>query len=106
MRGRYPYCHTAGLGDPYHRDVGPGGLVADPELNAGGEGACPAYTAAVQALGPHVAPLGMDFYTADAFPAEYNRSIFIALRGSWNRSKKIGTRPEPQRLTSHMPFTC
>ena len=38
-------------------------------------------------LGPHVAPLGMKFYTGNQFPAEYKNSIFIAEHGSWNRHK-------------------
>ena len=44
----------------------------------------------VQALGPHVAALGMRFYTGKMFPSEYRNSIFIAERGSWNRDDKIG----------------
>ncbi len=41
-------------------------------------------------LGPHVAPLGITFYDNDAFPAKYKNSLFIALHGSWNRTKKSG----------------
>jgi glucose/arabinose dehydrogenase len=48
--------------------------------------------AAAQKLGPHVAALGMRFYTGAMFPAEYRNQIFIAEHGSWNRSKKIGYR--------------
>ena len=43
-------------------------------------------------LGPHVASLGMRFYTGAQFPAEYQGSILICEHGSWNRSKKIGYR--------------
>ncbi len=43
-------------------------------------------------LGPHVAALGMRFYTGDMFPNEYKNDIFIAEHGSWNRSSKIGYR--------------
>ncbi len=43
-------------------------------------------------LGPHVASLGMRFYTGSQFPAEYQGNIFICEHGSWNRSKKIGYR--------------
>jgi len=46
----------------------------------------------MQKLGPHVASLGMRFYTGDMFPAEYKNQIFIAEHGSWNRSRKIGYR--------------
>ena len=41
-------------------------------------------------LGPHVAPLGMVFYDNNKFPNKYMNSIFIALHGSWNRTKKSG----------------
>ncbi len=35
----------------------------------------------------HSAPLGMTFYTADQFPAQYNGGAFVALHGSWNSSE-------------------
>ncbi len=41
-------------------------------------------------LGPHVAPLGIAFYDNVNFPIKYRNSIFVALHGSWNRSKKSG----------------
>ncbi|HOY04800.1 MAG TPA: sorbosone dehydrogenase family protein, partial [Saprospiraceae bacterium] len=41
---------------------------------------------------PHVAPLGMKFYTGKMFPDTYRNQVFIAEHGSWNRSKKIGYR--------------
>jgi glucose/arabinose dehydrogenase len=46
-------------------------------------------------LQPHSAPLGMTFYdsppgAAGAFPASYRGSAFVALHGSWNRSKRTG----------------
>ncbi len=43
-------------------------------------------------LGPHVAALGMRFYTGDMFPPEYKNQIFIAEHGSWNRSVPLGYR--------------
>lgn len=46
----------------------------------------------VQELGPHVASLGLKFYTGNMFPSEYKNQIFIAEHGSWNRSEKIGYR--------------
>ncbi len=63
----------------------------------------------VQDLGPHVASLGMRFYTGKMFPEEYRNQIFIAERGSWNRSKKIGYRVTLVRLDgnksiSYEPF--
>ena len=43
-------------------------------------------------LGPHVAALGMRFYTGKMFPAEYKNQVFIAEHGSWNRQQPIGYR--------------
>ena len=43
---------------------------------------------------PHSAPLGLAFYGARsgkaAFPADYRGDAFVALHGSWNRSKRTG----------------
>jgi glucose/arabinose dehydrogenase len=72
----YPYCH--------------GGTIADPEY--GNKHACREFTPPAVALGPHVASLGMRFYTGTMFPPEYRNQIFIAEHGSWNRSEKIGYR--------------
>ena len=42
----------------------------------------------------HSAPLGLAFYTARAgpalFPAPYGGDAFVALHGSWNRSRRTG----------------
>jgi glucose/arabinose dehydrogenase len=78
----YPYCH--------------GGTIADPQFGAGHP--CSNYTPPVQTLGPHVASLGLRFYTGTMFPPEYRKQIFIAEHGSWNRSKKIGYRVTLVRL--------
>lgn len=72
----YPYCH--------------GGTVKDPEF--GHKRPCKDFVPPVQNLGPHVAPLGLKFYTGNMFPEMYRNQIFIAEHGSWNRSKKIGYR--------------
>ncbi len=42
------------------------------------------------ALGSHVAPLGLAFYTADALPARFRNGAFIGLHGSWNRKPLSG----------------
>ena len=76
MHFGYPYCHQ--------------GDLADPEF--GEKRACDEFTAPIQNLGPHVAPLGLEFYMADHFPASYKGQILIAEHGSWNRSTKIGYR--------------
>ncbi len=70
----YPYCH--------------GGIVKDPEF--GDQRPCEDFVAPVQAMGAHVAPLGVKFYTGDMFPEKYKQYAFIAEHGSWNRSKKVG----------------
>src|SRR5580692_5194563 len=38
----------------------------------------------------HSAPLGVAFYGADQFPAEYKGDAFVTLHGSWNRSTLTG----------------
>ena len=70
--------------------------ILDPEF--GSQGDTSLYTRPVQELGPHVAALGIEFYTGQMFPAEYQNQIFIAEHGSWNRSEKIGYRISLVRL--------
>ena len=72
----FPHCHQGDLPDP----------------EFGRNRTCAEFAAPAQKLGPHVAALGMRFYTGSQFPAEYRNQIFIAEHGSWNRSKKIGYR--------------
>jgi glucose/arabinose dehydrogenase len=67
-----------------------GNSIPDPEFGEGKN--ADDYVMPVQELGPHVAALGMRFYTGNMFPAEYRNQIFIAEHGSWNRSEKIGYR--------------
>jgi len=89
----YPFCH--------------GRTIADPEF--GHQRDCEKFTPPAIELGPHVAALGMRFYTGRMFPAEYRHQIFIAEHGSWNRSKKIGYRVslvtlENNHAISYTPF--
>lgn len=42
------------------------------------------------ALGAHVAPLGLAFYTGHALPARYAGGAFIGEHGSWNRTPRAG----------------
>jgi glucose/arabinose dehydrogenase len=42
------------------------------------------------ALGSHVAPLGLAFYTGDLFPARYGDGAFVGEHGSWNRRPRSG----------------
>jgi glucose/arabinose dehydrogenase len=70
--------------------------ILDPEF--GSQGDTSLYTRPVQELGPHVAALGIEFYTGQMFPSEYQSQIFIAEHGSWNRSEKIGYKISLVRL--------
>ncbi|HEX3348839.1 MAG TPA: PQQ-dependent sugar dehydrogenase, partial [Acetobacteraceae bacterium] len=38
----------------------------------------------------HTAPLGITFYDGASFPPDYRGDAFVALHGSWNRSKRTG----------------
>ncbi|RYF98686.1 MAG: sorbosone dehydrogenase family protein [Chitinophagaceae bacterium] len=38
----------------------------------------------------HGAPMQMAFYTGSMFGMEYQNDAFVAMRGSWNRSKAVG----------------
>lgn len=78
----FPYCH--------------GGDVPDPAF--GNQRPCSDFTAPVQQLGPHVAALGMRFYTGTQFPDEYVNQVLIAEHGSWDRSVPIGYRVTLVRL--------
>jgi glucose/arabinose dehydrogenase len=90
----YPYCHQ--------------GDTPDPEF--GSKHPCSDFIAPAQKLGPHVAPLGLEFYTGKMFPAAYKNQILVALHGSWNRTKKSGysimmvTLDNKNQVTSYKPF--
>jgi glucose/arabinose dehydrogenase len=70
----FPFCHQ--------------GDLLDDEFGQGRS--CSEFSKPDLKLGPHVAALGMRFYTGTQFPAEYRNNIFIAEHGSWNRTKKTG----------------
>ena len=63
------------------------------------------FTKPAQELGPHVASLGMQFYTGRMFPNEYTHQIFIAEHGSWNRSEPIGYRISIVKLEDSKPVS-
>jgi len=85
----YPYCHA--------------GEMSDPKFGEGKD--CSDYRSPAQKLGPHVASLGVKFYTGDMFPAKYQGQAFIAEHGSWNRSKKIGYRVTLVDLEDGVPVS-
>jgi glucose/arabinose dehydrogenase len=70
----FPYCHANGVVD---RDI--------KKTNA-----CSGVTLPVTTMGPHAAVMGVHFYTGSMFPAEYRNAMFVARKGSWNRTKKFG----------------
>ena len=51
---------------------------------------CDGVTRPTVELQAHSAPIGLAFYTGSQFPAEYRGSLFVAYRGSWNRSIPTG----------------
>jgi glucose/arabinose dehydrogenase len=63
-----------------------GGKVLADDKGARCDGVTPP-TVEIQA---HSAPIGLAFYTGSQFPAEYRGSLFVAYRGSWNRSIPTG----------------
>ena len=85
----FPYCH--------------GGDISDPEF--GGKHACEEFVPPAMKLGPHVAAIGMRFYTGTMFPDRYRNQIFIAEHGSWNRSTPIGYRVTLVRLEENRAVT-
>lgn len=70
----YPFCHQGDILDPVF----------------GKNRSCADFVPPDVKLGPHVASLGMRFYTGSMFPAEYKNNILIAEHGSWNRTQKSG----------------
>ncbi len=91
----YPYLH--------------GNETWDPEFGSQGKSLNIDFKMPAQLLGPHVAPLGVIFYTETLFPEEYRNQILIAEHGSWNRSEKIGYRitmvhMEDGQPVSYEPF--
>ena len=90
----FPYCH--------------GGDVSDPDF--GSKRPCSEFEPPARRLGPHVAAIGMRFYTGQMFPPGYRNQILIAEHGSWNRRNKIGYRVMLVRLdavgkaVSYEPF--
>jgi glucose/arabinose dehydrogenase len=69
-----PYCYQ--------------GNILDSEFGWGRS--CSEFTPPIMLTGPHSAGLGLRFYTGNMFPAKYKNAIFLARRGSWNKTKKFG----------------
>lgn len=78
----FPECHFEGTGPPLLRSAGPPKFLDDDSYGTCSGSASPIQKP-VQALGPHVAALGMTFW---------RDMVVIAEHGSWNRKSKIGYR--------------
>jgi glucose/arabinose dehydrogenase len=70
----FPYCHANG--------------VLDSEFKK--KDGCKGVTMPVLLTGAHAATMGVKFYTGKMFPKEYQNTMFIARKGSWNRTKPNG----------------
>jgi glucose/arabinose dehydrogenase len=70
----FPYCHAKGVPDAELKKPDP----------------CKGVTLPVTTMGPHAAAMGVLFYTGKMFPKEYQNTMFIARKGSWNRTVKFG----------------
>jgi glucose/arabinose dehydrogenase len=70
----YPFCHQGDILDPVY----------------GKYASCDSFVPPDAKLGPHVASLGLRFYTGKMFPADWADNIIVAEHGSWNRTEKNG----------------
>jgi glucose/arabinose dehydrogenase len=70
----YPFCHQGDILDPVYGKYSNCADFVPPDVK----------------LGPHVASLGMRFYTGKMFPADWKNNMIIAEHGSWNRTEKSG----------------
>jgi glucose/arabinose dehydrogenase len=70
----FPHCHASGV----------------PDADLKKDKPCDGVTLPVADMGPHTAVMGVHFYTGNMFPADYRNALFVARKGSWNRTKKAG----------------
>jgi glucose/arabinose dehydrogenase len=70
----WPSCHS--------------GRIIDPDM--GSPTACQGVEEPMVEMQAHSAPLGLEFYSGDQFPEEYQGDLFVAFHGSWNRSNPVG----------------
>lgn len=76
----WPYCYGQRQPDP---------VIQDPP-DTTKAAYCADTTPATLETQAHHAPIGLVFYTAAAFPADYRNDAFVAMRGSWNRIPATG----------------
>jgi glucose/arabinose dehydrogenase len=72
----WPYAYAGAIEDPRHKGEQPDlvkkTITGDVLIQA------------------HSAILGLTFYEGKMFPGEYKGDVFVALHGSWNRTKRTG----------------
>ncbi|MDB2645675.1 PQQ-dependent sugar dehydrogenase [Pseudomonadales bacterium] len=79
----YPFVHSN------NASKAPG-IIKDPKFGDHADAAKYDFKPAAVRIQAHSAPIGMTFYTGAQFPAQYKNALFVAERGSWNRSSKVG----------------
>jgi glucose/arabinose dehydrogenase len=86
----WPFCHGDRVPNPEYQDRG---------------NFCQTTVPPALGIQAHSAPLGMAFYTGDAFPEEYRGDLFVALHGSWNRSERTGYKVVRVRVDDGVPVS-
>ncbi len=79
----YPFVHSNNASEAP-------GLIRDPKFGDHKDATKYDFRPAAVRIQAHSAPIGMTFYTGAQFPAQYKNALFVAERGSWNRSSKVG----------------
>lgn len=72
----WPFAYIGPHEDPRHAGVAPGMVKQT------------LYPSVL--LGSHVGAMDVLFYTGQQFPEKYKNGAFVALHGSWNRSRRVG----------------
>lgn len=85
----YPFCHA--------------GDIPDPQFGANKD--CKEFIAPAWTFKAHNAPLGIRFYLGNGFPGDYKDQLFVALHGSWNRTKPDGYRIALVRFKQGKPIS-
>ena len=80
-----------------------GRVIADTAFAKGA--ACDKVTPPTVEIQAHSAPIGLAFYTGTQFPEEYRGSLFVAYRGSWNRTLPTGYKIVRLRFRDGQPPT-
>ena len=74
----HPYVMGRGIASPFADDRSAADRTRTPAVN-------PAFE-----LPPHMAPMGVAFYTGTQFPEAFRTSLYVALHGSTDRTTKVG----------------